>query len=280
MSERTERPQPYIGVSGVISPQIQHELEIIAQEADLPSTGRLLALGVKAVHKSQWLDVENKYGPDWYPVGEESFTYALHHYYPNQLAFGVAQTYLDVDHVDDSTYRTQFTDRIMQRGQRWIQGIQFDMLPWHDNDDMLPFLESLKEQHGLSILLQCHKAAMKDLKPQGAIRRLGSFASCVDYILFDASHGTGTRLDAPMLDTFLEEAHGSTALAHVGIGVAGGLNAEAVREDLPQLVAKYSELSWDAEGQLHPAQANGKRPLHMPITKDYLQASVAVLLEH
>ena len=47
MNERIK--QPYVGVSGVVSPEIQASLETIATEAGLAEKGRILALGVKAV---------------------------------------------------------------------------------------------------------------------------------------------------------------------------------------------------------------------------------------
>ncbi len=51
----TERPKPYVGISGVVNPVQQIELRGFA--GDLQRSGRQLALGVKAVHKTQWLDI-------------------------------------------------------------------------------------------------------------------------------------------------------------------------------------------------------------------------------
>ena len=96
-------------------------------------------------------------------------------------------------------------------------------------------------------------------------------------MLFDASHGKGVRMDAMRLYPFIETAYESNELCTVGITVAGGLNSQVVREDLPQLVQDYPDLSWDAEGQLHPVNRDNKRPLDMPIVMDYFDASVEVL---
>ncbi len=142
---------------------------------------------------------------------------------------------------------------------------------------MLRFLEATKERYGLGIFLQCHKDAMTELGPAGVIRQLGRSAAFVDCLLFDASHGTGQRLDTTVLGRFLEEAHASLGSGRMRFAVAGGLNAQSVRDDLPVLLDKYPDLSWDAEGQLHPVNVQGRRPLDMDITADYLQASAAVL---
>lgn len=250
----------------------------MAVECGLHEQNRVLALGVKAVHKTQFLDIENKYGKDWYPVGEDSFKNALRHSDRNLNTFGVAQAYFDVEHVHDRDYRAKFLSRIVQRGEPWLQAIQFDMLPWHSNDEMWEFLEDVKQQR-VTVFLQAHGEAMSTLGPKGAIQALGKHAGLLDYVLFDSSHGTGKRLDPAALEPFIAEAHEQFDLSQTGIAIAGGLNSEIVREDLPQLLDSYPNLSWDAEGQLHPVDAQGKRPLDLDVTKAYLMASSAVLAD-
>ncbi len=268
--------QPYVGVSGVVSPEVEASLESMAIKCGLPDRNRVLALGVKAVHKTQFLDVENKYGKDWYPVGKDSFQHALRHNNRNLGTIGVAQAYFDVDHVNDGEYRARFLGRIVQRGEPWLEAIQFDMLPWHSNNEMWDLLEEVK-QHGLAVFLQAHGVAMSALGPKDSVRILGQHPELLDYVLFDSSHGTGTRIDSSALEPFIAEAHEQFDLSQTGIAIAGGLNSEIVREDLPQLLARYPNLSWDAEGQLHPKNENGKRPLDLNVTEDYLFASSAVL---
>jgi hypothetical protein len=274
MNERLK--QPYVGVSGVVSSEIQASLEDIAAESGLHEKGRLLALGVKAVHKTQFLDIENKYGKEWYPVGEEAFNNALRHDNPNTNTIAVAQAYLDIEHVDSEEYREKFLGRIVERGQPWLQAIQFDMLPWHANRETLKFLERVKEQD-VEVFLQAHKNAMDELGPDGVVRQLGHYAHIIDYLLFDSSHGTGQRLDTAALRPFVAEAYDKLNLSQTGIALAGGLHGTVVREDLPELVAQFPNLSWDAEGQLHPTNQDGKRPLDLAVVEDYLRASSEIL---
>lgn len=289
MNTQEGRPRPYIGVSGVVKQEhvepsglVWHEwqhqfLQAHAEKVGLYDTGRMLALGVKATHKTQFDDIENKYGKDWYPVGEKQFEDAVNPKLLNKDTFVVAQTYLDVAYVDDADYRKQFTRQIAHRGRNFLHAIQFDMLPWHRNDEIFDYLEKLKASHDLKVLLQVHGEAMNELGPQGVVQKLGAHAASIDYLLFDSSHGTGKRMDADRLSEFLQEAYEASALDNVGMGVAGGLNAERVREDLPAIVAKFPNVSWDAEGQLHPVNNGGKRPLQMGIVKNYLQASTDAL---
>ena len=270
----TERPKPYIGVSGVVSPNQQYYLldQFAWQGLD---ESRHLALGVKAVHKTQYLDVPNKYGPEWYPVGKDAFASALE---PGGGDFlRVAQIYLDIGCVDDARYRNELMQRICRRGEAWLNAVQLDMLPWHTEAEYLDFIEQIKSETGLKVLLQAHGEAMKELGPRGVVQKLGQYASSIDYVLFDASHGKGLRLDASALRPFLEAGYSSESLSGTGFSVAGGLNAEIVRQDLPQLLVDFPDLSWDAEGQLHPTDVNGKRPIDMQAAKQYLEASAAVL---
>ena len=273
----TERPNPYIGISGVVDSYQQYYVmdAFIYEGLDEPPLDRRLALGVKAVHKTQFLDIENKYGRDWYPVGEEGFSQALDGSGPPDLK--VAQAYFDADYVHDEEYRDEFVQRIRARGKAWMNAIQFDMLPWHEDESMLPWLERLKDESGLTILLQAHGEAMSELGPEGVARKLDRYAHALDYILFDASHGKGVRMDTEALLPFLEAGYASGELSSVGMGVAGGLNARVVREDLPAIVERYPDVSWDAEGQLHPMRGDCTRPIDMSVAKKYLEASREVL---
>lgn len=274
----TERPKPYIGVSGVVEGQqyyfmdrfALHELERTDGKND-----RRIALGVKATHKTQFLDQQNKYGKEWYPVGEQQFANALDA--SGCDALRVAQTYLDPSQVHDPDYQHLFIQRITKRGKGWLNAVQFDMLPWHTDVDMLRFVEKVKQETNLEILLQAHGPAMQELGPSGISRRLGNYATAIDFILFDSSHGKGERMNPDALKPFLDEAYESDKLAATGIAVAGGLNADIVREVLPALIDRHPDLSWDAEGQLHHPEGSAHRGLDMQEVERYFEASSQIL---
>lgn len=279
ISPSQSRPRPYVGVSGIASPAQQAHLSALCTTVGLP-TDRGLLLGVKATHKTllggDGAGVENKYGADWYPVGR-MLVDAIDSTVDPARQWPVAQVYLDVDHVGDADYRAAFMDRLLGHGSGWLAGLQFDMLPWHDNADMEPFLHGLRETTGLPVLLQCHGPAMDLLGPDGAARRLGELADVIDFVLFDSSHGTGKRLDVERLTSFVDAAYSCTALDEIGVAVAGGLSPTTVTEDLPTLVARFPDLSWDAEGSLHPTNTAGVRPLDMDLVHGYLRASAQLL---
>jgi hypothetical protein len=275
MSE-TKRPESYVGVSGVVSPEQQAQLNTLFQETGLGATDRILAFGVKATHKAQFNSQPNKYGDAWYPVGGAQFRQALEST-EGTRSMAIAQAYFEPKSIDDPWYRTMFSNHIFKEGAPWIDGIQFDLLPWHYKPELFTFLEELKAKHDTKILLQVHEPAMELMGPKRVIKKLGEHAGALDYILFDASHGKGERLNVGALSKFLRRAYDSEELQGVGIALAGGLDGSIIEEELPTILNEFPDISWDAEGRLHPENGTSQRPLDMAIVKTYMDASNKVL---
>lgn len=265
----------YIGVSGVSSPEQQRELREHADEV-FHGLDATLALGIKAVHKTQWLDVPNKYGDAWYPVGEERFANAVSRHGRTD---NIAQVYLDPETLAaDPQYATNFIRRIKQRGQNWLHIIQFDMLPYQESPEALSYIihEAKREVdlHEYLVVVQCHEPAMSE-GPKKAVEKLKRLSPDeIDFVLFDASHGTGREMNPDALRPFIEEVHNDQEIDLLGVGIAGGLDAKAVEKHLPRLLADYPMLSWDAEGRLH--QTDDGR-LDMEAARAYLTASADAL---
>lgn len=267
-----ERAKSYIGVSGVVNPEQQIVLGNIFGEQRFGDS-RTLALGVKATHKTQMLDIENKYGREWYPVGGE-FIDVLDQ---RESELHVAQVFIDPELAKDEHYRNNFIDRVHRRGRLWLNAIQFDMLPIGEDNSLPGFIEDVKNETKLKILLQAHSGLMESYSPRDLAKLLGGFA--LDYVLLDSSHGKGVRLDINKLRPYVEAIYESDDLKHVGVGIAGGLNAEIVANDLPEIVKIYPDLSWDAEGQLHRPDRSNKRPINLGDAGEYIIASSKVIQE-
>lgn len=266
---------PYVGVSGVVNIDQEHELLDVWQEDATVSHKRNILLGVKAVHKTQWLDIENKYGPGWYPVGDVRFANAVLGGHDGVI--NAAQIYLDPEAIGtDATYAERFVDRIQERGHLWLDALQFDMLPY-DIGETAPWQKLIEDIHSnnKAVLIQCHKRAMS-VGPRRAIERIKSLG-LLDYVLFDASHGTGKEMDVDDLLRFLDQANNDATLSGNGTlyGVAGGLDAESVQAVLPQIVEKFPDTSWDAEGRLHHQASD--RSIDMSFARQYLRASQDII---
>lgn len=271
----TERHTPYVGVSGVVSPEQQQRLHEVWDSCGVEN--RVLALGVKAVHKTQWLDIENKYGPEWYPVGD-AIQGAIDTTRDNE--FRVAQAYIDtIDLRRGAEPKTEidFVKKLFDRTGDMFNAIQFDLLPW-DSQGKTELFQYIKDKRpDMEIWLQAYARQMDTHGPEELVRRLNWYdvhgELLVDRVLFDASHGTGKRLNTLNLEKFLRVARQRTDMQ---LGVAGGLNATVVREDLPTLLRYYPTISLDAEGQLHRNE-DGTRGLNMKATEQYLRAVAEAL---
>jgi len=243
---------PYVGISGVIRRRQQRSLELL-WDAERTSDYKL-ALGVKAVHQSQWLDenyVRNgRGGPWWYPVGEQAFHSALA---PSGESYGVAQMYIDPkEQANDSSYPQAFVDRVIKRGGWWLNALQFDVLPYDTTDPKIwSELFAHIHERGKDVIVQCHRRAMSE-GPAIAIEKLKPLGP-IDYILFDSSHGLGIEMDPEVLLPFLDRAANDPALRanHTMLGVAGGLDDKMVAKHIPRILSEFPGTSWDAEGRLH-----------------------------
>lgn len=271
----------YIGVSGVVNQEQQAELEEIFAEYELTDR-RVLQLGVKATHKPQFDRVENKYGREWYPVGREIDT-ALQYRESTQ---NVAQVCFDTDRVYDAIYREVFLWRALGNAASarygWLNGIQFDMMPdWCEDPSttqqtLSKGIYTLKNRvKELTVILQCQANIVNAHSPKDVVHALRTIDT--DYVLFDASGGRGVRMNPDALLPYIEAVRNCPELNTLSVAVGGGLNADVVRTELPKLLRHFPDISWDAEGQLHPVNSDGKRPLDMSIVRDYLEASAEVL---
>lgn len=252
-------------------PEQQSEIRAMADRLDIARLGRVVLLGVKATHKTQVLDTENKYGPEWYPVADDIRGALVPEV--GELVGGdelrVAQVFLDEDQITDiDGYAIPFIKKLLRRSESWLNGVQFDKLPWHEVDYSRLFGAIRDHTPQARILLQCYGEMMDTLTPFQIMEKLARHEGLVDYILFDASHGTGRAMDTPALRRYVSMAYEEGG--NIGIGVAGGLSAENIEDLLGPLLETFRDISCDAEGQLHYPQGSPTRALDMRKVEQYL----------
>lgn len=100
-----------------------------------------------------------------------------------------------------------------------------------------------------TIVLQCGKGALTDVKmrPQELIARLREYQGLIDYVLIDASGGTGTNFDPYFTrECFAEVGEAFPAL---GLGVAGNLKSSTLY-NLSKVRSRFQDFSIDAESGL------------------------------
>ena len=92
-------------------------------------------------------------------------------------------------------------------------------------------------------------------KPLYLGKRVKEYLGLVDYILLDPSGGRGESFHPEAMDWFLEDLQKEVG-NKIGLGVAGGLSAETLKQQIGPLVKKYPDLSIDAEGRLRDENDN------------------------
>ncbi|MEP6710342.1 MAG: hypothetical protein ABJA64_01335, partial [Candidatus Saccharibacteria bacterium] len=221
----SKRNEAYVGVSGVVSPDQQERIITSSRLSGLYDYRRQ-AIGIKAVHKTQYLDIPNKYGDNWYPVGEEAFSSSVKN--DEVRTYNVAQMYLEPEAImDDHQYPRKFVEKIKKRGSAILDAIQFDLLPYQENPKLWSHFINITRDQDFGVIVQAHRQAMEK-GPKQAVEDLKYLSDMapIDYVLFDASHGEGKEMDSRTLASFLEAAYASQDLEERGtnFGVAGGLD--------------------------------------------------------
>ncbi len=261
----------YVGVSGVSNHAQQEFIYRTAIDSGINQYNYNLLLGVKATEKTQWQDDPNKYGSDWYPVGEDIRNALNRTIDLDGLVHADSLTTLPAVQMffgslaDDPELAKAFTQKILDRSSGWIRYahdgstagwpvLQFDRFPWMNRnfDDYFEWL--INSTQVSQIILQCHGDYMESFHPYEVVRRLGQIKELGLMslrVLFDASHGTGKEMNPESLRPFIGGLVDSNVGDEVGVVVAGGLYGDNLEEFIPPLIDEFGLLSWDAEGKLH-----------------------------
>lgn len=255
----------YIGVSGVGSQEQQRQSTEAFQSSGLRDLGRALLLGVKATTRIQVDEIEARRGSDWFPVGD-SLRHVLGQ---SDETVNVLQLYAD-DWTDLNNRAIPLMERSIERAEGWADGLQYDMLPWFEQNSGLQIVERYANAVSGPVILQCYGDIMRNHSPAMVIERLKRVQGFVSHVLFDASEGRGRLMDSDTLSIWVE-ALCSSELDMAPV-IAGGLDGESARVLLLAIVRRFGNISWDAEGALHTGNV-----LDRERVAEYLQASAEVL---
>ncbi len=254
----------YVGVSGMGTAEQQRAASVAFDEAGLRALGRRMLIGVKATTRIQVDETEARRGSDWYPVGD-----ALKHMLYSSDSVNVLQLYAD-DWTNLTDRALPLMDRSMERAEAWLDGLQFDLLPWFEEGTSLQIIKKYAPMVEGPVILQCYGDIMRRQPPEAVIERLKRVQGYVSHVLFDASEGRGELMDSDALSVWVEALEASDlAMAPV---IAGGLGAASVSTLLPTVVRRFGDVSWDAESSLHTNNV-----LDIQKITEYFTASAAVL---
>lgn len=262
------KPQPYIGISGIAHFE-QHQAIVDLTLRERPDLiGYFMMIGVQATGKTQVLDISNKKGQMWHPVGDTIADAAA-----NEDS-GLTKPYIHVFFDGESELEIGVA-KVMGRTGHYSRGLQFNGLAWVDRDYrsfLHKFIETYPNQ---SIILQAGSLTLDNHSPVEVADSLESMP--VDYMLVDPSGGYGRKMDVVKVRNYIDEIY--QRQTPVGIGIAGGLEAQNVEELLGPLMEEYPGLSCDAEGRLRKGP-EGSTELDINAVEAYMMACIDTIKRH
>lgn len=244
---------PYIGVTGFMSTS---QVEQILRNQNInPSTiGRRLMIGVLVSSKTLQ-GLENKW-PMRYPKIKDLGT-----------IFSSDPSCLNLIHFSSDHPGSLYDElmKITELAGSHLHGFQLNM-PWPDKEQLLKYKEFYPDmQFVLQLGVEAFEEKGHDITK--VYKAVVEYGESIDYVLLDMSAGKGTPLDSEKIKNLVSE---FTPLGYLGVGVAGGLYAGNIQEKLIDIVAKYPDISVDAEGKLQ-AEHGG---LNLSEVRKYLEASI------
>lgn len=237
--------EAYVGISGVGSVEQQVICEDAFRAIEFPAERKLL-LGVKATTRIQVDETESRKGRNWFPVGEELRTTLA----PSADSLKVLQLYAD-QWTDLVKRAIPLIENSLERSQEWVDGLQYDLLPWFTEDSSLQIIERYAHDVAVGgpVIVQCHGDIMQAATPEQLLERLKRIEGFITHILFDASEGRGLTMDPDTLSRWVEVVQNS--YLDLGIAIAGGLGGSETAHLLTPVLRRFDDISWDAESRLH-----------------------------
>jgi hypothetical protein len=266
----TERPRPYVGISGIGLSEEHAYIREMWSETSLAEAGRLTLLGVKGC-SNQYQDKPNKRGDIWYPCGDAAAQALLP---ANSNELPTIQAYFGKEAENYST------DKLLQATKHMLgrisstQALQYDSFPWYEAG-VEKYLRQLRsDRPDLQLLVQLNEKVLDVSTPYDLAENLARQADIWSYALFDTSHGKGVEISVDRLAPFIEAAYSHPDLANLNFAVAGGLDADTLPL-IADLLCKYPELSFDSESRLHYQNGEQGGRLIPEAVRNYLHAADA-----
>ena len=248
--------KPYVGITDFTSfQQVENMLEVFnAHKAT--DTKRVLHVGVMMGRKTM-LDLPTEFA-EVFPRKE-----SIAGIFSSPDTYNCLH-YADYGKAPDPELASNLIKAISYGGEK-ISALQLD-IPWPNPSDVA--YAKKKCGKDLEIILQVGQRSFEAVEnnPELLTTTLINYYGIVDRVLLDRSMGKGVPLDAQNLLPFIRDI--ARHLPRMGLVVAGGLGPDTIHLLLP-IVAEYSQISIDAEGQLRTSH-NIKDPIEWDLATIYL----------
>lgn len=245
--------EPYIGVTGIMTPQEAKELSRIFPK----NSKRKLMIGVLASAKTVRGE-KNRY-PNRYPeistikdIFQNDSSVNLVHYHDKSVGF------------IDSLWS------LYEKSKPNCHGFQLNIV-WPDVDELKNFASVI--QNGLQIVLQIGQEALDVCGQRNFVYNITPYIEqgLIHGVLFDQGLGKGTPLQPAKFAPFIKQI--MIRYPDILIGVAGGLGSPESLKTLAPVLEIDPYLSIDAESQIRSPED----VLDIPLASNYLQKASEML---
>ncbi len=253
--------KPYVGVTGFMTPE---EVRVVSDGYSRNDTE--LMVGILMSSKTL-RGKPNRY-PNKYPKREEinkifQPRVGLAHYIhystdnPEHLA------------VELMAMIGMFGQESVSNGNDELCGFQLNVF-WPTPEAIEDFRKMCFGTRRFSIILQVGANALSamDRSPERVAAKLKEYRGLVEYVLIDPSGGTGRPLKVDHMRNYVRAIRDTDP--PFGIGIAGGLCAEALQGEVADLIREFPGLCIDAEGKLRDPDDN----LDIEKTRSYLEKAI------
>lgn len=225
------RPKSYIGITGFKTRE-QVEAVLAAHPAN---SDFLVMIGVLANDRS--IRGEPVKNTKRYLTEEELRTVFVKH--PRALHLVHFNTRKQAKLLDDMFYA------LLLAGPD-CQGLQLN-IAWPSERVLRDFQRYCQSDWCKTIVLQCGKKALDEVgwSPLKLVERLKRYEGLIDYVLIDPSGGGGQEFD-PYFACSCFGAIGR-ALPDIGLGIAGGLNAESLGRLIDPITGAFPGLGFSTD---------------------------------
>lgn len=261
-----EKPKPYVGVTGLITPTEVAQVATDFREAGLSmKSGYIPALGFVV---SNWR-LDNPMKAGWQcPAAADLPSLARQTVVLSALPIIHYRTSNPRD-IDEELSRLFSMDGMYEKG--YCRAVQLNV-DWPPPDVMQRLATRWPAM--LSVL-RLSDTAMSSMSVEDVLRRCTEYNSVIDYIFIDPSGGRGRSLELSKtieLMIALRE-----TLPAKRLGVAGGFDGQAILAQVPVLKKAFSDdFSLDAQGRLRTDRDNA---INLVKAKRYIDTAASVLLK-
>ena len=285
MTEINGRPQPYIGVGGVVGAEIERKLEEIASELGVDEHERSLLLSVNATHAAQFLGgVEPWQSSDinWNPQNAAQLQEALSGGDGDTQTRNMVTVRFHEDMTSNPGYPEAFAKQVLKRAS-WADVIRFSGLKSNEFESLRPngkpshivklFADLQSQVPEKQIAAEYPLPTLEALKADGAlettVEQLAHYAKVLEYIVFTTKEHSIRSARA-----LLEAVYETPELASVGFAVEAQTSDKATNTRMTKLLKDFPDLSVHAEVSLHPDTNDKTQPLDLVRARQYVKSAL------